>query len=172
MVLLLHGAIVLSHLNMSNYAVYTTQICTEGNTISSNLLPPINGKLYINLISKGAPNTIGTTSEASAITASNLGTSFKYIGMYAAVKMDGYTTIRIVADVQNGSGQVGTITVEIFDITQGTSLVSFTFASDVRNVYDNTASISLTGIHTLVARIKSSNTTDDPKFHSIGCILE
>jgi hypothetical protein len=131
-----------------------------------------SGQPYINLFSKGAPNTIGTTSEGSGVSATNIGTNFKYIGMYALVKMDGYATIRLLVDANNASGQAGTVTVEVWNVTDGASLVSLTFTSSTRARYEQSAAISLTGIKMLAARVKSTTATHDPVFHAIDCQLE
>lgn len=129
-------------------------------------------KAHVDLFSKGATNTVGTTAEGAGITATNLGTTFKYAGAYPVVKMDGYTTIRLMVDGLNTAAQSGTVTVEVFNVTDATSLVSLTFSSTTRNRYENNAAIALTGLKTIVARVKSSVSTDDPIFHSISVWLE
>jgi hypothetical protein len=129
-----------------------------------------SGRPYINLFTKGAPNTIGTTAEGAGVAATNIGTAFKYIGMYALVAMDGYANIRLLVDAaQVGTG---TITVEVYNITDATSLVSLTFTSSTRARYEADAAISLAGIKMIAARIKSNTATNDPLFHAIDAMLE
>jgi hypothetical protein len=149
----------------------TTPVADSAEAVGWKWAAP-SGDLYLALFSKAASNVVGTTTEGAGVTATNIGTSFKYIGLYGAVALDDYTTIRLVWDAQNGAGQSGLVSIEIWDVTSGVSRVTGTFTSDVRAQGDVSAAIAQTGVHTLAARIKGATSTDDPIFHSIGCLLE
>jgi hypothetical protein len=127
---------------------------------------------FVSLFAKQYPPTIGGTTEPAGVTATNLGTTFKYLGSGALVRMDGYTTIRLLVDGLNTAAQTGTVTVDVFNVTNGTTLASLTFTSTTRATYEVTAAISITGVKNLSARAKSTVAADDPIFHSVSVMLE
>jgi len=128
-------------------------------------------KLHIQFFSTQAPTVTGVN-PAVTVAVANIGISFLGIGSGAYVRMDGFTTIRLMAYGANAVGQTGTVSIEIYNATNSTSLVILTFNDTTLQIREATASIALTGVKRLYARIKSTVSSDDPLIGDICCMIE
>lgn len=117
-------------------------------------------------------STVVKTNPADTTGAANLGLTPVGFGCNAIVRMDGFTTIRLMMRGANSGTQAGTVTVTVRNLTDSTDLVSLTWSDNTVQFREATAAIALTGLKKLGIQASSSVGTDDPVFGDIAIMLE
>jgi hypothetical protein len=102
----------------------------------------------------------------------NVGTVPRGLGTAGLVKMDGFTKIRLIVNCAMTVGQSGVSSIDIFNQTDNLSLVSLNFTDSIIQIREAVATIAITGIKRLYARLWSTVYSNDIETGEIVCQLE
>ncbi len=140
---------------------------SDGIFVVPELLPvPLSKTLTF--FSVGNPNSI---KPAASMTLNNWGTSLMQLGESHMMAMDGFSSMDLFVRAANSVGSFGMVTVEIYDVTTATTIISLTFSDSVMQIREAPTSISLVGIHQLICQVASTVATDNIIFVAVSVQL-